>query len=596
MHKMELIPIIYHGKKYPFGIKSEIEEIAGHLDKETINPKNKYSLHTEYSHMKRKLNSEIIKKYPKLMESHKDHIPQLWKNEEWSKEFASFLIDIIGDNNDPEIIEIHPPFDDYCNNFDIFFKTYEPFEKIITNKFPNTKIFIENRCGTFYKKGNFLLSNAESILDFLDSLSKRDLKLTLVLDYPQVFSAEKIKLDNIKLDKIENFNKKIKQYINNIGGFHMWGKRKNESDTRWTPHTGDLNTFFSYNNDLKKQFLKSIIDTFSDDKKRYFVPEVNSGESDLQSIVANMIDNGFKFPKDNQYDEYNYKQIVSFEWKDNEPFINVYNSEPDITEQIKLMGIKNIEKGKMIRCTGYKDLQKREQVVCPNHNIVTEKNKQCAMCNSKDVFSYCVACRGIDCRNKSRIALEYCNKDHYVYLAYFPGNKIKVGTAFYERKATRLIEQGALMALYIAKTPSGKIAREIEREIVEMGYAEKVSNTYKANHLAVDKSKERVLNCLNSEFIRIKEQLSSKYRTYLLQDDIFDDYDKRKTLEKIFNMSVQTSLFDDDIIMNSISEENPFINNKEIVAVVGSLAITNDGNIKYFDIKKLLGWEITDIS
>ena len=61
-------------------------------------------------------------------------------------------------------------------------------------------------------------------------------------------------------------------------------------------------------------------------------------------------------------------------------------------------------------------------------------------------------------------------------------------------------------------------------------------------------------------------------------------------------MSVQTSLFDDDIIMNSISEENPFINNKEIVAVVGSLAITNDGNIKYFDIKKLLGWEITDIS
>ena len=44
---MELIPIIYHGKKYPFGIKSEIEEIAGHLDKETINPKNKYSLHTD---------------------------------------------------------------------------------------------------------------------------------------------------------------------------------------------------------------------------------------------------------------------------------------------------------------------------------------------------------------------------------------------------------------------------------------------------------------------------------------------------------------------------------------------------------------------
>ena len=57
---MNLIPIIYHGKKYPFGIKSEIEEIAGHLDKEEINPHEKYSLHTEYSHMKRELNSNLI--------------------------------------------------------------------------------------------------------------------------------------------------------------------------------------------------------------------------------------------------------------------------------------------------------------------------------------------------------------------------------------------------------------------------------------------------------------------------------------------------------------------------------------------------------
>ena len=58
---MKLIPIIYHNKRYPLGITSNIEEVAGHLDKEYIKPKSRYSLHTEYSHMKRKLDSKLLK-------------------------------------------------------------------------------------------------------------------------------------------------------------------------------------------------------------------------------------------------------------------------------------------------------------------------------------------------------------------------------------------------------------------------------------------------------------------------------------------------------------------------------------------------------
>ena len=61
-----------------------------------------------------------------------------------------------------------------------------------------------------------------------------------------MFSAELIKMDSIKLDKIIKFNNNIANYIDLIGGFHLWGKRKN-SKGRWTPHTGDLNTFFSNN-------------------------------------------------------------------------------------------------------------------------------------------------------------------------------------------------------------------------------------------------------------------------------------------------------------------------------------------------------------
>ena len=294
---MILIPITYHNKKYPLPIVSNIDEIAGNFDKDSISPSRKYSLHTEYSHMKRKLDNQLINKYPKLKSSHRDNVPQLWKDKEWALEFAKYIIEMVGSNSAPEIIEIHPPFDDYCSNFDCFFDIYEEFEKVILEHFPNVKIFIENRCGTFYIGGKFLLSKSSSIIEFLENLKLKKLRLKLVLDYPQVFSAELIKMDSIKLEKIIDFNKSISQYIDYIGGFHLWGKRKSLKG-RWTPHTGDLNTFFSNNNILKEEFINSIKDTFNDDKYRYFVPEVNSSEEDLQSIVNDLLKSDIIFKID----------------------------------------------------------------------------------------------------------------------------------------------------------------------------------------------------------------------------------------------------------------------------------------------------------
>lgn len=285
---MKLIPITYHNKKYPEGIISDIDEIAGNLDKEKIEPSRKYSLHTEYSHMKRMLDNDLINKYPVLKNSHKDNVPSLWYSDEWAVEFAHFTIDLVGNNESPTIIEIHPPFKEYCDTFTEFFSRYELFEKIILEKFPNVKILIENRCGTFYPRGKFLISKGDTIIQFLKELSERDLKLRLVLDYPQVFSAELIKLDDMKLNKIVAFNKSIKPYIEYIDGFHLWGKRKSPKG-RWVPHTGDLNDFFSNNQELKEEFILSVKDTFSDEKHRFFVPEVNSGDSDLQSIIKDLL-------------------------------------------------------------------------------------------------------------------------------------------------------------------------------------------------------------------------------------------------------------------------------------------------------------------
>ena len=291
---MNLIPITYHSKKYPKNVISNIDEIAGNFDKDIINPKREYSLHTEYSHMKRKLDNRLINKYPELKKSERENIPELWKSKEWAREFANFIIELVGNNIHPKIIEIHPPFNDYCKNFSLFFDIYEEFEKIISVELPNTNIFIENRCGTFYKGGKFIISNGKSIIQFLQELEVRKLRLKLVLDYPQVFSAESIKMDDIKLKKIIEFNNNIKPYISHIGGFHLWGKRKSQTG-RWTSHTGDLNTFFSNNNLLKDEFISSVVNTFDDNDIRFFVPEVNSSEEDLQSIIFDLLKYDVKF-------------------------------------------------------------------------------------------------------------------------------------------------------------------------------------------------------------------------------------------------------------------------------------------------------------
>ena len=78
------------------------------------------------------------------------------------------------------------------------------------------KIFIENRCGTFYRGGKFIISNGKSIIQFLQELQKRNLNLKLVLDYPQVFSAESIKMDDIKLKKCILTRLKLKSFFLNI--------------------------------------------------------------------------------------------------------------------------------------------------------------------------------------------------------------------------------------------------------------------------------------------------------------------------------------------------------------------------------------------
>lgn len=594
---MKVIPITYHSKKYPSNIYSYIDEVAGNFDKDKLDLNdNEYSLHTEYSHMKRKLDNSLINKYEELKNSHKDFVPQLWKNKKWAEEFAYFIIDLVGENNPPKIIEIHPPFDDYCKTFDDFFEIYKIFEDIILSKIPDAQIFIENRCGTFYTGGKFLLSKVNSILEFLKELKNRKLRLKLVLDYPQVFSAELIKMDNIKLEKIISFNNSIKEYIKYIGGFHIWGKRKKDASSRWTPHTGDLNTFFSYNNDLKKEFLNSIYRTFEDNQERYFVPEVNSSEEDLQSIVYDLIEAGIEFPLNKNNED--YKTIISIDWVNHIPYFRIFDSKEGV-KLIEIIGIKNIKVKNKKRCIGIRNLSNNERYICPYNNEVKENETQCAYCKNIDNFKYCVMCKGSNCKNHSKDSLSYCKQKHFIYLAYFQGGLIKVGTAHNTKKEVRLEEQGALYAFIIVDAPSGQVARMIESEIVKLGIRESVSMSYKLKNIIVTETLEEILDRLNIQYKFIREHLSPDSSKYLLDEPVhFNRYDYVKSISnRIGNkLTIQTSLFDNDYIIEEIKEVEPFIKNKKIIYVLGNIGIVEYNN-KYecINLKKLLSWEIESI-
>jgi len=114
-----------------------------------------------------------------------------------------------------------------------------------------------------------------------------------VLDFPALFTKHVVSRSLSKV-LIEDILDPIKDCKDFIAGIHIWGKRRNENG-RLVSHQGDLNTYFNNDMDLKITFLTEVYNLFNDAKPRYFVPEVNSTNKDLNSIVYDFQKAGFEF-------------------------------------------------------------------------------------------------------------------------------------------------------------------------------------------------------------------------------------------------------------------------------------------------------------
>lgn len=283
----QFLLVEYNNVPYPDGYCSTIKEVAGHLDKGSISPAGSYSLHTEYSYGKRKFDSPLLAHYPALREAHKDGVPQLWKSTEWASEFASFILELTSASEAPHVVEIHPPFNDYCT-IEQFAERFQVFEKALHAHYPETTIVIENRAGSVYHGGKFLFSKAKDIALLCDAIQQHELQLGIVLDFPQLLTAESIDTLKFNNEKYDAAIDCIVKHQKHIRGVHIWGKKKSESG-RWVSHAGTLDTYFGGNAETKAAFLAGIHRVCDDGLPRFLVPEVNTGAEDLASIISDLL-------------------------------------------------------------------------------------------------------------------------------------------------------------------------------------------------------------------------------------------------------------------------------------------------------------------
>lgn len=278
----------YHAQAYPADIPLRIEECAAHFDISAIRADLSCSFHTEYSYAKRRFDSALIQSFPAILAANKDGVPQLWKDEQWAAEFAQFVFALAGDTA-PTVIEVHPPFTDYAD-FDSFIGSYRVFEEAVLERYPDVTILIENRCGSVYKGGKFLVSKLPEVEALCNLIEQHNLCLKIAYDVPQIYTAHNVKKPNQYLELLE----KTESFRQHIGGVHLWGKRKSTSG-RKVSHCGDLTSYFEGDISVKDQFLKQFNACFDDGITRKMVLEVNSGNEDLLSIVNDLRDNGVVF-------------------------------------------------------------------------------------------------------------------------------------------------------------------------------------------------------------------------------------------------------------------------------------------------------------
>ena len=136
-------------------------------------------------------------------------------------------------------------------------------------------------------------------------------------------------------------------------------------------------------------------------------------------------------------------------------------------------------------CTGryqFADTVRVEAVACPDR-ASAEQSGQCARCAGQDDFRF--AHQIHQGGHVPEALRRYMDQPHWLYLATFADGTTKVGTAAESRKRSRLDEQGALFATYLARANDGRSVRHLEDALTHrLGVPQTVRTAAKLQALA----------------------------------------------------------------------------------------------------------------
>jgi hypothetical protein len=111
-----------------------------------------------------------------------------------------------------------------------------------------------------------------------------------------------------------------------------------------------------------------------------------------------------------------------------------------------------------------------------------DRGSQCSRCFAQDDlrFMHDIHRSGIAPAGLKR----YLDQPHWLYVATFADGATKVGTASHLRKHVRLVEQGAIVAQFVAHAANGRVVRVLEDEVTRtVGLQQAVRSSAKAASL-----------------------------------------------------------------------------------------------------------------
>ena len=119
--------------------------------------------------------------------------------------------------------------------------------------------------------------------------------------------------------------------------------------------------------------------------------------------------------------------------------------------------------------------------ICPQNFSGKAK---CELCRAREKSFVFTAFDGFNFENVNDEDLAKIKFPHLVYFAFFDENLVKVGVCNSSRKNLRQLEQGSLATLFVAATPDGISARQIETIFRQNYFADKIKSATKKKFLS----------------------------------------------------------------------------------------------------------------